>query len=27
VRIENGTICVEVPEAGAIPEHVDEGED
>ena len=27
VRIENGTICVEVPEAGAIPEHVDEGEE
>ncbi len=27
VRIENGMICVEVPEADAIPEHVDEGED
>jgi toluene monooxygenase system ferredoxin subunit len=27
VRIENGMICVEIPEAGSIPEHVDEGED
>jgi len=27
VRIENGMICVKVPEAGTIPQHVDEGED
>ena len=27
VRIENGMICVAVPEAGTIPQHVDEGED
>jgi len=27
VRIENGMICVAVPEAGAIPQHFDEGED
>jgi toluene monooxygenase system ferredoxin subunit len=27
VRIENGIIYVEVPEAGAIPQHMDQGED
>jgi toluene monooxygenase system ferredoxin subunit len=27
VRIENGMIYVEVPEADAIPQHIDEGED
>ena len=27
VRVENGMIYVEVPEAGAVPQHVDQGED
>ena len=27
VRVENGMIYVEVPEANAIPRHVDQGED
>ena len=27
VRVEHGMIYVQVPEAGAIPQHVDEGED
>jgi toluene monooxygenase system ferredoxin subunit len=27
VKVENGMICVEIPEAGAIPQHVDQGED
>jgi toluene monooxygenase system ferredoxin subunit len=27
VRVENGMIYVEVPEANAIPQHVDQGED
>ncbi len=27
VRVENGMIYVEVPEASAIPQHVDQGED
>ena len=27
VRVESGMIYVEVPEAGAIPHHVDQGED
>jgi len=27
VRVENGMIYVEVPEANAIPQHVDVGED
>ena len=27
VRVENGMILVEVPEAGAVPQHVDQGED
>ena|ERR1700676_2955878 len=27
VRVENGMICVEIPEVSAIPQHVDQGED
>jgi nitrite reductase/ring-hydroxylating ferredoxin subunit len=27
VRVENGMIYVEIPEEGAIPQHVDQGED
>jgi toluene monooxygenase system ferredoxin subunit len=27
VRVEDGMIYVEIPEAGAVPQHVDQGED
>ena len=27
VRVENGMIYVEIPEAGSVPQHVDQGED
>lgn len=27
VKVENGMICVEIPEASTIPQHVDQGED